>query len=1099
MLVAGRSFSDLPDQVPADHPIRHCPSLDVAQTGAVRDLEVRALAELREQANTPVAREILRLVTASGGGLSAADLSELAGVDRFDVDAAVTGGLGRSLQCVDGSSDDCGYIYAHASLLETAATLLQRDIPKYRAKINDWGATWARAGWPDETPGYLTGLYSRLLLEQADVVTLTELAIDPARHGLLYRRTHADAAALRECRDAHQLWCRSDRPDLVAVGQLTAQRCLLDVRSSKLLSLIPVLWATLGEPDRAEQLANSFTDLEKRATVLADIADALAPVDPDRADDIVESAEQNARSVDDPADRTSALVGVAERIAATNPDRAAAIARSAEQIARSIADPWRRDLGLARVAEFVAAANQDEAETIALSIEDSESRCRALITVAREIGARHPDHAQDLAQMAEQILRSIERPSAWIAAAVAQKMTAIDPDRAEAIARSIDDPSSRWNALAVIAVDVAASDPERAEVLGRSIDEPDRRARALAAVAVQIAATDPDRAEEIARSIEDPGGRAWSLAQVAVEMAPTDSRRARRLAESAEEIALASAEQIARVNQDSWELLAVVASDLAATAGPDRAEAVARALDDPVGRARVLGRVASQIADTDPDRAEAIARSIDDPEERADALAFVAARIVATDRERARSMLESGEQLLRSIESPDDWARTLAGVAEHIASTDPDRAESVARSIRDADYRSIALVDVAEQLASTDPDRAETLARSISDPRGRSRALASVAERVAPNDPDRARTIVDAAQQSAASIEDADDRSWAVTRAADVARFAEVLGADSDRVESLAESIEDLARRSEALAGHAKHIATTDPLSALDVAGSIPLLEVRLEALVDVVERIAAGDPRRAEALTQSIGSPEIRVLLMVAVIEHIAEDDTDGAKAIGETAERIARSIEDPAVGALLVANVAASIAVADPDRMAAIADSIEDPFLLAEVAKRVVGSDPDRAHDMAESAARSAELMAQSLDAPMRRALVLAALAEQLATVDSDRARALAESAWDVARSIAERPTWMLDDMVQVAGSLAIADPDRARTVASLIEVPEVRAEALANIAERIAAGDPRRATNMVCAGLLSDEWTTFLPAMGLVDPTAVAGLVDSLLVPA
>ena len=89
-----------------------------------------------------------------------------------------------------------------------------------------------------------------------------------------------------------------------------------------------------------------------------------------------------------------------------------------------------------------------------------------------------------------------------MAAAIAQ---AGDPDRAEALARTITEPYYEARALADVAAAIAqAGDPDRAEALARTITSPDARALALAEVAAAIAqAGDPDRAEAIARAITD--------------------------------------------------------------------------------------------------------------------------------------------------------------------------------------------------------------------------------------------------------------------------------------------------------------------------------------------------------------------------------------------------------------------------------------------------------------------------------------------------------------------------------------------------------------------------------------------------------------------
>ena len=175
-------------------------------------------------------------------------------------------------------------------------------------------------------------------------------------------------------------------------------------------------------------------------------------------------------------------------------------------------------------------------------------------------------------------------------------------DHAEALARTITDPSDRAQALTGLASAAAqAGDPDRAyrlatdaEALARTTTSPYAKARALAGLASAAArAGDPDRAEALACTITDPYYRAQALA------------------------GLASA---------------------AAQAGdPDRAEALARTITDPSYQAQALTQLASAAAQAgDPDRAEALARTITNPSDQAQALTQLAsAAAQAGDPDRA--------------------------------------------------------------------------------------------------------------------------------------------------------------------------------------------------------------------------------------------------------------------------------------------------------------------------------------------------------------------------------------------------------------------------------------------------------------------------------
>jgi hypothetical protein len=65
------------------------------------------------------------------------------------------------------------------------------------------------------------------------------------------------------------------------------------------------------DPDRAERIANSFTDKYRRAPVLGEVATALAVTDPDRA-------ERIAKSIIYEDLKALALSGVAKALAAAS-------------------------------------------------------------------------------------------------------------------------------------------------------------------------------------------------------------------------------------------------------------------------------------------------------------------------------------------------------------------------------------------------------------------------------------------------------------------------------------------------------------------------------------------------------------------------------------------------------------------------------------------------------------------------------------------------------------------------------------------------------------------------------------------------------------
>jgi hypothetical protein len=108
-----------------------------------------------------------------------------------------------------------------------------------------------------------------------------------------------------------------------------------------------------------------------------------------------------------------------------------------------------------------------------------------------------------------------------------------DPDRAEALARSIADPERQAQTIAGLAIRAARLNPDRAKALARSITDPEQREQALHGVkdvelareAKAVADADPGQAEALAGKITNPEWQALVLTNLAREAAPARARR----------------------------------------------------------------------------------------------------------------------------------------------------------------------------------------------------------------------------------------------------------------------------------------------------------------------------------------------------------------------------------------------------------------------------------------------------------------------------------------------------------------------------------------------------------------------------------------------
>ena len=141
-------------------------------------------------------------------------------------------------------------------------------------------------------------------------------------------------------------------------------------------------------------------DEPSKASALFEIAQAVAPTDPDRAAGLTNDAERVAQSITDWDRKQSALREIALALAATDPDRA-------ERVAQSITGWGRKQSALTEIALAVSASDPDRAECIAQSITDERLRGSALIDMATAVSASDPDRAARLTTDAERVAQSI--------------------------------------------------------------------------------------------------------------------------------------------------------------------------------------------------------------------------------------------------------------------------------------------------------------------------------------------------------------------------------------------------------------------------------------------------------------------------------------------------------------------------------------------------------------------------------------------------------------------------------------------------------------------------------------------------------------------
>ncbi|MFE3520873.1 hypothetical protein ACFXOD_04630 [Streptomyces sp. NPDC059161] len=548
IVVSGRHNPPLPSDVPADHPLRD-PGVRRTLTASAhaRGIQREAPLELRRLLlGSEAERELVGLVTAAGGGLSGRDLAELTDRQAWEVGYSLRTVAGRSFTRRPGGgrsgSTTAGEVHllAHEELQEAAVHFLGgTQLAAYRQRLHDWAARWRRAGWSTQTPDYLLFGYFRMLHAQGESAHMTACALDPGRHRTLLDVTGGDGAALAEITAAQDALLDREPPDLDSMVLLAFRRDTLTHRNRRIPTRLPAVWGRLGHPLRAEALARSLPDPDRRARALAALSEALAEDGTDGraatgpgvtvvgAVEVADEAEAAARSVTGAAPRAQTLARVAEAWAELgHTDRAQALADEAERLAWSdVGDAYETSQAVQAVARTWArlgAADRVEALELELGALSQERNWSStvdalppwVLTLARAL-ARSGE-----VDRAETVARGITNAQGMVLTRLEQQLDQRgygDPDGrrahgAEEASVAIGEPELRALALAEVAQAAGrAGDAERAEALlaeaesltGAGPGTPYRaRARARSIVAVVRgwrALGHIDRAERLAR------------------------------------------------------------------------------------------------------------------------------------------------------------------------------------------------------------------------------------------------------------------------------------------------------------------------------------------------------------------------------------------------------------------------------------------------------------------------------------------------------------------------------------------------------------------------------------------------------------------------
>ncbi|WP_431919583.1 hypothetical protein [Nonomuraea jabiensis] len=1099
VVATGRPNPPVPPDVPDDHPLREravvrrlevSPHAQVIRTDAERELKRLLLGKPAEQ-------DLLGLVAAAGGGLSAQDLAELTSWGVWEIEQHMRAVSGRTFarranRWRPGTGPEV-YVLAHEELQSTAVEWLgPARLTDYRERLHKWADDYRARGWPADTPEYLLRGYFLLLQAIGASDWMLACALDPVRHDRMLDVTGGDAAALAEIVTVQHFLDDAAEPDLSALLRLAVARERLTSRNAHLPIGLPALWARLGDLGRAEALTRSIVEPGRQAEAFNLLLRAAAGKD---GSWLAEQAEAAVQLVTDPYRQTQAMVHLVEAVAASGDfDRA-------ERLIHAIGDPYRQMQAMVHLVEAVAASGDfDRAERLIHAIGDGSRRAQAMMALVRALAT-----SGDLGR-AEELAHSLH-DSVWLTRALVDLVTSVGgqdglpriAEQAKAAVAALDDggqQSEEWVRLA--AALAATGDTEAAEAFAMRATSLHLQVRSLVAVLRAAPGDDPEALEALA-------GRAMLLAQAD----PNARWRATELAVTVTGRERLTAERAVTANNADWRAREL-ANLAAAAAGrcsaglvrkiAERAEAVPSVTgtrlqeEQRAELAVVLARVG------DHERAATLLDSIRDPGARARVLM----RQLTVVNE--ASLVEQGEALISRVPDGAQQARLLVELADAVLACGrhdharrlAERAESIARSIAVTDWQAKERVEqalVRAALAMSDFRRAAILADSASSGRHKDALLAEVAATTA-RDGDLA-----LAEETALRIRSVQRRGRALI---------ELLGAaisngHGDRDEGHGSGGGGVARR---LADAAEGLARTltDPQEQTEL----------LNALMRVLA--AGGEAGRALAVTRWFADPQAQAQALTELLNTVLpHGDRQLIRAIVSHGVTATRSIAAPEQRArALVEMVRATIPAGDAYRTADLAWQAEqmtrwiiEPERRAKsltALVRVVAGSGDHALTgrFTTRSEAAIDLIRNPRQAARARIKLAAAVAGTATPQEADRLAAAAESAVRAVPDAYQRACLQADLLEALAPTLitvlATMGPElgtrfqpTTASEASMGPCPEVpaglrrasQADARPDATAAAASGAPDPATAPVSGTL---PGLTAVPGPGgLMDPVA------------
>ncbi len=1061
ILVASRPDPRVPDDVlDEDHPLLTCIRRDLPESLHARSMERRAVNELNQYLRgDDLHRDVLGLITASGGGLTRRDLEELTGRPPYEIDGLLDGPFGRTIGSrpapLRPEANAPVHLFAHETLAQAARTKFGASVRHYRDRLHTWADSYRDKGWPPDTPQHLLLGYPHVLADAGDHDRLVAVATDRTRHDRMLHASGGDALAASEVRLAQDVLCRQPAPNLSALLLLAAHNDGLAERNSDIPVRLPVVWMMLGDTARAEALARGITHHESQVLSYLELARFAAGTgDRDRLHAFVTEARTLMRG-------TSSSLACDEAI--TELTRAVAAAGDLD-LAISLA----QDISVVNTRESLLAdltatgEDHDLAESqFEVALEDDPlGRARAAIAVVEEAGSGGAVPPSAVLDEAREMVLALSGKDLLVSLARLGRATASvgDQDRAHALfvksgqlvdqvldSLTRDQITLKW----LLPSAFAAGEYDWASARIDGFTDHDEKAWATAELVKAAArSVDRDRVSSLitdavtrVQSLPDTNATGFALARAAVAAATIgDHERAQALISDV---------------ADGW-FLQEALTDLAETAMGDGdlegALSWVRRIVDENDQNQALAKLAetATIAGAH-DRALRLVDLIPDVSERKEALTTLAERATKTgEYERARALASS----ITDRHHRTRVQRRLGSAAT--ADGAWDQAIAVLNDMADDMDRTALLAELVVAIAAAgDPDRARNVAVEISDPLQLPEVLTRLATAaVSAGDRSRVRALLTEAATIAGARLGPLIRSYVLALAVEVA----IAAGERDQAAALARDIVNpysqisaFTQLAEAAAEAGDHDTARELALRVEVIARNELHAMGPPEFTGLaVAALLIGDRDRAHRLARTITDVDWRVW----ALEQQALADPESTRALLTDTIADVGSIPHGAERAgALIRLVPVAGTVGQPDLLRSLIAETEDS--IAAVVK--VEARACLLAFLAKAAAGAGELDA---------ARALFAAAESLAGAVSDPGGQV-YSLFDIATTL----EFGLDMTIQSAlatTAIAIGDLARAQILAGGIADSDKRHEVLTELALAASKAGDQELTVAVVRGI-------------------------------